>query len=64
MRQEVKRGDWGAFLSDLGERNRGCPARLEMVGQNVGAEGCCLDDGLPLSGVTLESKGAGEAFDD
>lgn len=59
MRQEVKRRDWGTFLGDFGERNRGRPARLELVGRDGGAEGRCLEDGLPLSGVTLESEGAG-----
>ena len=59
MRHEVKRGDWEIFLRDFGERNRGRPARLEVTEHAAGAGDRCLENGLPLSGVSLESGGEG-----
>lgn len=59
MRQEVKRDDWEIFLRDFGERNRHRPTHLEVIGQKRGEADYRLEDGLPLSGVVLESEGEG-----
>jgi hypothetical protein len=56
MRQEVKRDDWEVFLREFGERNRRRPTRLEVIGQTRDESDYWLENGLPLSGVTLETE--------
>ena len=60
MTQEIRSEEWGEFIREFGERNRRRPTRLEVIGQTRDeAEDYWLEDGLPLSGVALETAGEG-----
>lgn len=53
---EIERNQWKTFLDEFSKRNQSRPTRLEVIGENIGAQ----EEGelLPLSGVSFEPKGA------
>ena len=56
MQGEIERSEWKTFLNEFSKRNQLRPTRLEVVGENIGAQE--EEALLPLSGVTFEPKGA------
>ena len=53
---EIERNQWKTFLDEFSKRNQSRPTRLEVIGENIGAQE--EEELLPLSGVSFESKGA------
>lgn len=53
---EIERNEWKTFLDEFSKRNQLRPTRLEVVGENIGAQE--EEELLPLSGVSFEPKGA------
>jgi Family of unknown function (DUF5335) len=51
----IERNRWKSFLDDFTKRNQFRATRLEVVGDEVGAQP--EEEFLPLVGVSLESKG-------
>ena len=68
MLEEIKRNEWEVFFRAFNGRNETRPTRLEVLG-GVGPERTdsripvetdyWLEDGLPLTGVSLEPEGKG-----
>lgn len=56
MQGEIEKDGWQSYLNGFSKRNRGRAARLEVISENLGAQGEA--EMLPLEGVTFESKGA------
>src|SRR4051812_17692701 len=56
MKGEIDRSNWKEFLDDFSKRNALRPARIEVLGMDIGAQ----EEGvhLPLVGVSFEPKGA------
>jgi hypothetical protein len=53
---EIERNQWKTFLNEFSKRNQSRPTRLEVIGENIGAQE--EEALLPLSGVSFEPKGA------
>jgi hypothetical protein len=55
IKGEIDRSSWKEFLDEFSKRNEGRPARVEVVGMDVGAQ----EEGvhLTLVGVSFEPKG-------
>jgi hypothetical protein len=58
MNGEIERNQWLSFLNDFSKRNEGLPARIEVVGEEIGAQEAGRH--LPLVGVSFEAKGSEE----
>lgn len=58
MKSEIERNQWAAYLNDFSRRNEGRPARVEVVGEEIGAHEAGRH--LPLVGVSFEAKGSEE----
>lgn len=52
----IQREEWKTFLEDFSRRNKARATRLEIVGNQVGAQE--EEDFLPLIGISFESKGS------
>jgi hypothetical protein len=52
---EIERGEWQNYLQEFSKRNTGRTARLEVIGEEIGAQPEA--EKLPLEGVTFETKG-------
>ena len=52
----IEQNRWQGFLDDFSKRNQFRATRLEVVGDEVGAQ--AEEDFLPLIGVSFESKGS------
>ena len=52
----IEQNRWQSFLDDFSKRNQSRATRLEVLGEEVGAEE--EEDFLPLVGVSLETKGS------
>jgi len=52
----IDQNRWQSFLDDFSKRNQFRATRLEVVGDEVGAQ--AEEDFLPLIGVSFESKGS------
>ena len=52
----IEQDRWQAFLDDFSKRNQFRATRVEIVGDEVGAQE--EEDFLPLVGVSLETKGS------
>lgn len=55
MQGQIRTDDWQKYLNDFSRRNAGRTARLEVLSENLGAQG---DDvkRLPLQGITLDKR--------
>lgn len=56
MKGEVDGSQWKQFLDEFSKRNKGRPTRIEVIGENIGAQES--EKYLPLIGVTFEPKGS------
>lgn len=52
----IKQEQWKTFLDDFSKRNQSRATRLEVVGNEIGAQP--EEDYLPLGGVSFEEKGS------
>lgn len=52
----IEQDGWKSFLDEFSKRNELRPTRLEVVGEEVGAQP--VEDFLPLVGVSFEPKGS------
>lgn len=52
----IKQEQWKTFLEDFSKRNQSRATRLEVIGNEIGAQE--EEDFLPLVGVTFEPKGS------
>ena len=56
MNGRIERNQWTTYLNDFSKRNEGRPARIEVVGEEIGAHEAGRH--LPLIGVSYEAKGS------
>lgn len=56
MQGEIDRDQWKTFLDEFSKRNQLRPTRLEVIGEELGAQE--EERLLPLLGVSYESKGS------
>ncbi|MBV9959400.1 MAG: DUF5335 family protein [Acidobacteria bacterium] len=56
MQGEIERSQWKTFLDEFSRRNQLRPTRLEVIGEEIGAQE--EEQLLPLMGVSFESKGS------
>ena len=56
MNSEIEQSRWNEYLNEFSRRNELRPARLEIIGEEIGAQ----EGGqhLPLAGISYESKGS------
>jgi len=52
----IKQEQWKTFLDDFSKRNQSRATRLEVVGNDIGAQ--LEEDYLPLEGVSFDEKGS------
>lgn len=52
----IKQEQWKSFLEDFSKRNHSRSTRLEVIGNEIGAQE--EEDFLPLVGVSFEPKGS------
>ena len=55
MSGEIERNQWAGFLDEFSKRNAIRPARIEIIGEEVGAQEA--GDNLPFVGASYERKG-------
>ena len=55
MQGEIDRNQWKTFLDEFSRRNQLRPSRLEIIGEDVGAQE--EERLLPLTGISFETKG-------
>src|SRR5882672_2353589 len=56
MNEVIERNKWDSFIKDFNHRNQLRPTRLEIVGEEIGAQE--EEQHLPFTGISLETKGA------
>ena len=56
---EIEKDQWVEFLADFTRENRGAPARLEVVGAEVGHQ--VETENLPFEGVSTDGKDGEQA---
>ena len=56
MQGEIERASWKTFLDEFSKRNQLRPTRLEVIGEEIGAQE--EEQLLPLVGVQFEPKGS------
>ena len=54
MNFEIKKEEWAKFLAALGKRRYEWKTRIEVLNSEIGDQ--VLTDGLPLNGITVETK--------
>jgi Family of unknown function (DUF5335) len=54
MNFEIKREEWAKFLDALGKRRFEWKTKIEVLNSEIGDQ--ILTDGLPLNGITVETK--------
>jgi uncharacterized protein DUF5335 len=59
MQNEIPQQRWETYLDDFSKRNLGRTARIEVLGEELGAQEA--EDKLPLQGITFEEKGSAAA---
>jgi hypothetical protein len=59
MKQEAHRGGWGVFIEEFSRQNRMRPTRLAEIKVGEVMEDYWLEDGLPLTGIDLDTHGKG-----
>lgn len=55
MTNEIPKKEWKKFLDDLTMRRFDWETKVEIFNEEIGDQ--VLDQGLPLGGITLETKG-------
>jgi hypothetical protein len=55
MKGEIPRDKWKDFLDEFSKRNQLRPTRIEVIGQEIGAQE--EEDLLPFVGISFERKG-------
>lgn len=55
MQGEIERNQWKTFLDEFSRRNQLRPSRLEIIGEEVGAQE--EETLLPFTGISFEIKG-------
>ncbi|HEV7373151.1 MAG TPA: DUF5335 family protein [Pyrinomonadaceae bacterium] len=55
MQGEIERNQWETFLDEFSRRNQMRPTRLEIIGEEIGAQE--EENLLPFSGISFETKG-------
>jgi hypothetical protein len=55
MNLEIKEEEWADFFDTLGKRRYEWTTKIEVLGKEMGDQ--VLTDGLPLNGITVETKG-------
>ncbi|MDX6711510.1 MAG: hypothetical protein QOH96_2526 [Blastocatellia bacterium] len=55
MKGEIARDQWKTFLDEFSKRNQLRPTRLEIIGQEIGAQE--EEELLPFLGISFERKG-------
>jgi hypothetical protein len=61
MNFEIKRENWADFFETLSRRRYEWKARIEVLNPEMGDQ--TLTEGLPLNGVTVETKGDRTSID-
>lgn len=61
MNFEIKKEEWPNFLDALGKRRFEWKTRIEVLNSEIGDQ--VLTDGLPLNGITVETKGDRTSID-
>lgn len=61
MNFEIKREEWAKFLDALGKRRFEWKTKIEVLNSEIGDQ--VLTDGLPLNGITVETKGDRTSID-
>jgi hypothetical protein len=56
MEGAIERAQWKTFLDDFSKRNELRPSRIEVIGDEIGAQE--EEEFLPLVGVSFEPKGS------
>ncbi len=56
MKGEIPRDQWKTFLDEFSKRNQLRPTRLEIIGQELGAQE--EEELLPFVGISFERKGS------
>ena len=56
MQEVIGREEWGGFVKEFNNRNEMRATRLEILGDEIGAQE--EEELLPLTGLSLEEKGA------
>src|SRR2546423_5243177 len=56
MQGEIERSQWKTFLDEFSKRNYLRPSRLEVIGEEIGAQE--EETLLPFVGISFEPKGA------
>ena len=59
MKQEDRQRRWGAYIEEFSRQNRTRPTRLGEIRAGAVMEDYWVEDGLPLAGIGLETKGEG-----
>lgn len=54
MNFEIKREEWAKFFDALGKRRYEWKTKIEVLNSEIGDQ--VLTDGLPLNGITVETK--------
>jgi hypothetical protein len=55
MHGQIRTDDWQKYLNDFSRRNAGRTARLEVLSEDLGAQGNDVEK-LPLQGITLDNR--------
>ena len=55
MHGQIRTDDWQKYLNDFSRRNAGRTARLEVLSEDLGAQGNDVEK-LPLQGITLDKR--------
>ena len=55
MQGQIRTDDWQKYLNDFSRRNAGRTARLELLSEDLGAQGDDVER-LPLQGITLDKR--------
>ena len=56
MQGEIERSQWKIFLDEFSKRNQLRPTRLEIIGEDIGAQE--EERLLPFVGISFENKGS------
>jgi hypothetical protein len=61
MSYEIKKEDWGTFFDNLSRRRGEWITEVEVVSHEAGDQ--ILSNGLPLNGITVETRGDKTSID-
>lgn len=61
MNFEITKDDWARFFESLSKRRYEWITKVEVLSSDIGGQ--VLTDGLPLNGITVETKGDNVSID-